>query len=228
MSWFKEAITSSVGKKVVMSLTGLFLVIFLVAHLAGNISLTFKDGSSFNEYAHFMKHNTIIIIGEYIMFAGFLFHIIQGLILEGKNRASRPQNYKVSYSNKKVSWFSKYMGPFGIVILVFLLIHLFQFFRFKYFAEPEMVMSENGYEMADLYSIVHQTFQNPIWVAFYAFSMLIIAFHLAHGFQSAFQSLGIKHKKYSPLIVTIGYIYAILIPLAFAIIPVMVYKGWLI
>jgi len=227
MSWLKDSFTTSVGKKLVMSLTGLFLIGFLIAHLVGNIALLSSTGDKFNEYAHFMKHNPLIIASEFVLFAGFLFHIVQGLKLESGNRASRTQKYAVPHKNDKVDWKSKYMGPFGIVILIFLLVHLWDFFRFKY-AFPEGLdnVIVNGVEIPDLYSRVHAVYKGSILhVILYPIAMLVIGFHLGHGFQSAFQSLGLRHKKYTPAIKAIGNAYAILVPLAFAIIPILIYLG---
>lgn len=224
MSWVKASLTSSVGKKIVMSITGLFLIGFLIAHLVGNIALLNSTGDKFNEYAHFMKHNPLIIASEVVLFLGFILHIVQGLVLESGNRGARTQKYAVAHKNDKVDWKSKYMGPFGIVILIFLLVHLWDFFRFKY-AFPELLENDaNG--LPDLYSRVQLVYKGSILhVILYPIAMLVIGFHLGHGFQSAFQSLGLRHKKYTPFIKFIGGAYAVLVPLAFAAIPVLIYLG---
>lgn len=225
MSWVKNTFSSSVGKKFIMSITGLFLIVFLVTHLIGNVSLLFKSGDAFNEYAHFMKHNPLIIVGEVVMFLGFLFHIVDGLALEKSNRSKRSQGYAVSHSHKKVSWTSRYMGPFGVVILAFLILHLYDFFRFKYVVTPPST-EVNGVEMADLHSIVVNVFSTDIFhVIIYSVAMLVIGLHLHHGFQSAFQSLGLNHKKYTPAIQIVGKAYAVIIPLLFALIPIFIYLG---
>ena len=227
MSWVKATLTSSIGKKLVMSLTGFFLIGFLVAHLIGNISLLSSTGDKFNEYAHFMKHSPLMVIAEVVMFFGFIFHIAQGLVLESGNRGARKQKYAVPNNNEKVDWKSKYMGPFGMVILVFLIVHLWDFFRFKY-AFPEGLgdVKVNGEMIPDLYGRVKTVYTSSIiHVILYPVAMLVIGFHLAHGFQSAFQSLGLRHKKYTPLIKAIGTAYAVLVPLAFAAIPVLIYLG---
>lgn len=224
MSWVKNTFSSSVGKKYIMSITGLFLISFLVVHLAGNIALLLKDGTKFNEYAHFMKHNPLIALSEVVLFLGFLFHIIDGLLLEKSNRSKRT-SYAVKHSHPKVSWTSRYMGPFGVVILAFLILHLYDFFRFKYFAAPPMVELE-GAQVADLHYIVVDVFQNDIFhVIIYSVAMVVIGLHLHHGFQSAFQSLGLNHKKYTPAIQVIGKAYAFIVPLLFALIPILIYLG---
>lgn len=233
MSWVKQALTSSIGRKLVMSLTGLFLVVFLVAHLSGNISLLFADGGvAFNEYAHFMKHNKLIVASEVFLFIGFFVHIVQGIMLYNKNKSARSQGYVVPHKNEKVSWTSKYMGPFGMVILVFFIVHLWDFFSFKYFRTPTDLMINgefylvDGAKIADLYKIVHDTYSSSLLhVILYPIAMLVVGLHLSHGFQSAFQSLGINHKKYSPFIKGLGTAYSIIIPLLFALIPIFIKLG---
>jgi succinate dehydrogenase / fumarate reductase cytochrome b subunit len=227
MSWVKATLTSSIGKKLVMSITGIFLIGFLVAHLIGNISLLSSTGDSFNGYAHFMKHNKLIVLSEVVLFLGFIFHIAQGLVLEKGNRGSRTNKYAVANNNSKVDWKSKYMGPFGVVILIFLLVHLWDFFRFKYaFPEGLPDVLVDGEMIPDLYGKVKVVYQGSLLhVILYPVAMLVIGFHLAHGFQSAFQSLGLRHKKYTPLIQAVGTAYAVLVPLAFAAIPVLIYLG---
>jgi succinate dehydrogenase / fumarate reductase cytochrome b subunit len=210
-----------------MSVTGLFLIGFLLAHLVGNIALLSSTGDKFNAYAHFMKHNPLIVASEVVLFLGFLFHIVQGLVLESGNRSSRTQKYAVANNNPKVDWRSKYMGPFGVVILLFLLIHLWDFFRFKYvFPEGLADVLVDGEMLPDLYARVHEVYKGSILhVILYPLAMIVMGLHLGHGFQSAFQSLGLRHKKYSPLISLVGGGYAVVVPLSFAVIPVLIYLG---
>lgn len=227
MSWITDTLNSSLGKKLVMATTGLFLVIFLVAHLAGNIALLFDDGGiAFNTYAHFMKHNKLIVASEVILFLGFIFHIVQGIQVVMANKAARPTAYAMSSQSKVENKNSKYMGPFGIVILAFLVLHLFDFFRFKYFVTPGNMELADGSQVADLFNIVINTYQGSIiHVIIYPIAMLVIGFHLNHGFQSAFQSLGLNHPKYTPTIKCIGTAYSIIVPLAFALIPILIKAG---
>ena len=221
-------ITSSIAKKFVMSVTGLFLIVFLLAHLAGNLALLKCDGGeAFNVYAHFMKHNILIVLSEFVLAAGFLFHIVQGIMLVVQNRAARPIQYAKDKAETK-SKYSKYMGPLGVAILVLLIIHLLDFFAYKYTADlmgGVGMKTYEGVEMADLATLVYAKFESPLYVLLYVVFMLVLAFHLHHGFHSAFQSLGLNHKKYNPLIKTIGTVYAIVVPLAFALIPILIYLG---
>jgi succinate dehydrogenase / fumarate reductase, cytochrome b subunit len=237
MSWVKNTLTSSIGQKLVMGLTGLFLIIFLLIHLIGNISLLSADGEAFNKYAYFMKHNPVIKIGEVFMFLGFLLHIVQGIALMRKNGAARSQGYAVAHKHEKVKITSKYMGPFGIVILLFLGLHLYDFFSFKYFRDLHTNLDTtnitylkdtasqviyDGVEMENLHAKVHEVYVNsPIHWIVYLVSMIVVGLHLSHGFQSAFQTLGVNHPKYSPIIKGLGTVYSIIIPLAFALIPLL-------
>lgn len=221
MGWLTNALFSSVGRKIIMSLTGIFLILFLTEHLISNFLLLKDDGGlAFNEFAHFMKHNSLILIGEVVLFVGFIFHIIDGIVLVNSNRAARPVAYAVANKSKLNSWTSKYMGPFGIVLLIFLILHLYNFFRYKYFAPIENVP---GTDIADMASKVYLVFQNPLEVGIYIIAMFVLAFHLWHGFQSAFRTLGLGHVKYLPFIQLLGKAYSILIPAGMALIPIVIY-----
>jgi len=228
MSWASKLFTSSLGRKLVMALTGLFLIVFLLEHLIGNVLLvtSYEDGGdAFNLYAHFMKSTLIIKIAEVGLFAGFLFHIVEGIILIRKNRKARPQRYAVANKSNTTSSASKYMGALGIIILVFFIIHLNNFFRYKYLPTdsiPEHVVID-GVDMEDMAALAYKDFESLGLVIFYVISMAVVGFHLWHGFQSAFQTLGLNHKKYTPLISGLGKGYSILIPLGLALIPVVIY-----
>ncbi len=226
MSWFSDFLTSSIGRKVVMSLTGLFLIVFLLVHLAGNLQLLYHDGGEkFNLYAKFMTTNPLIKTVSYLLYASILIHAIQGWLLWRKNRQARgPQRYavKVTKAVGTNSFAAGNMGWLGTVIFVFLLIHLYQFWLQMKLGKLDMA-NYGGQEAKDLYAIVSLAYKNPVYVVFYVLSMAVIALHLLHGFQSAFQTLGLNHEKYTPLVKGAGKLYAILIPLGFAIIPVYMY-----
>jgi len=226
MNWFSTFITSSIGQKVIMSLTGLFLIIFLVVHLVGNLQLMQSDGGqAFNVYAHFMTTNPLIIFTSYGLYFFIMLHAIQGLLLARKNRAARGKVRYAVTSGKNVSWASKQMALLGTLILVFLFIHMGDFwYQMKFTNNLKMLTYEGySYPVKDLYAKVSVTFQQPWFVVLYVFSMLGLSLHLWHGFQSAFQTLGINHKKYTPIIKSIGSLYSIIVPLGFAIIPVYFY-----
>lgn len=215
---------SSIGKKLIMSLAGLFLITFLVVHMGINLLLIFSDSTdSFNIAAHFMATNPIVKIMEITLFGGFLLHMIYGVIVSVQNMVARGSvRYKVS-NNSQLSIFSKYMFHTAIIITIFLVIHLVDFYlKAKLFHGAEEV-TINGVDMHNLGALVVAKFQIGGYVAFYVLSLLLLAFHLHHGFQSAFQTLGINHKKYTPAIKTLGVLYSIFIPLGFIAIPIVIY-----
>ncbi|WP_116124411.1 succinate dehydrogenase cytochrome b subunit [Lewinella sp. IMCC34183] len=225
-SWFAKFLTSSIGKKVIMSLTGLFLISFLLVHLLGNLQLILAQdqGQTFNEYAYFMTHNPVIKFLSYGLYAFILIHAIQGLLLAYNNRKARgDQRYAVKVDRTAgASKSSIYMGSLGTVILIFIVIHMAQFWLQMKLGNTEMVVYDEE-PVKDLYTLVAAVYQNIGFVIFYVVAMIFIAFHLWHGFQSAWQTLGLNHKKYTPLIKAVGYVYSVLIPLGFAAIPVIMF-----
>ena len=231
MSWFVRFITSSIGQKVVMSLTGLFLITFLAVHLVGNLQLlALDDGRAFNEYAYFMTSNPLIGGLSYGLYAFFLLHAAQGLILYFRNRRARGSR---GYAVKSLQAASKHAPKrasahaalLGTIILVFLGIHMGDFwYSMKFTEDIEMVTyAGNPTAVKNLYYKVSQSFSQWWIVAIYVVSMVVLAFHLLHGFWSAFQTLGLNHRKYTPLIKAVGAIYAVVVPLLFAAIPVYMY-----
>ncbi len=220
MAWFTKLLKSSLGKKVVMSLTGLFLIIFLVVHLVGNLQLLANDGGEkFNLYTEFMTTSPIIKTISYGLYLFIIIHAIQGILLMGQNRAARASRYLVKHPSKS-TFASRNMGPLGVIILVFILVHMWQFWFQMKIGSLDMVTYEGHEPVRDLYTVVDYAFSQWWYVLFYVLSMVVIAFHLLHGFQSAFQSLGLNHKKYTPVIKTLGRIYSVVVPLGFAIIPI--------
>jgi succinate dehydrogenase / fumarate reductase cytochrome b subunit len=229
MSWFTNFLTSSIGQKFVMSLTGLFLILFLAIHLIGNLQLMNDDnGVAFNLYTYFMTHNPLIKIVSYVLYISILVHAIQGWLLWAKNRAARgSQRYIVQKvrTTGTSAFASTRMGALGTIIFVFILVHLYQFWlQLKLDALPYVEIEGQKYK--DMYWIVAQTYENAGFVAFYVISMIVIAFHMWHGFQSAFQTLGLEHKKYTPAVKLIGKLYSVIVPALFALIPVWMFlKG---
>ncbi len=224
MSWFIRFITSSVGKKLVMSLTGLFLILFLVVHLAGNLQLLMNDGGdAFNAYAYFMTHFLPITVISWGLYFFILLHAVQGVLIWRQNQAARGKGryaVKVTRTVKTSSFASKNMAWLGIIIFVFIAIHMYQFW-FKMHWGPIDTVMVNGKEVKDLYAVVAAAYTQIGFVIFYVVSMVVVAIHLWHGFQSSFQTLGLNHKKYTPVIRFLGMAYSIVIPFLFAIIPVL-------
>jgi succinate dehydrogenase / fumarate reductase cytochrome b subunit len=224
MSWFTRALSSTLGRKLIVSLTGLFLITFLIVHASGNLQLLNNDGGeSFNKYAKFMTTNPLIKTLSYGLYAGFLIHILWSVLLTFTNRRARPVKYHYEAAGVSSSWASRNMGLLGAVILVFLVIHLRAFwFQMKFGSLPEVTYAD-GEAYKDLYTLVVTAFKNPVYALFYIGSMIFLGFHLSHGFSSAFQTLGLNHKKYTPLINSVGILISILIPVIFAIQPIYVY-----
>ena len=221
MNWITRFLTSSLGQKVIMSLTGIFLILFLIVHMTGNLQLLANDGGrSFNIYAAFMSHNPLIKVISIGLYASILLHAIQGLVLAAANRKAKGS----THSTGKVAgatWASKNMALLGILILAFLCIHMGDFWVKMRFTDQLQMVTYDGYDHAvqDIYSRVSIAFQELWIVIVYLLGVFALAVHLVHGFQSAFQSLGIHHKKYTPMINVIGWIYTILITSGFAIMP---------
>jgi len=209
---------SSITKKIWMALLGLFLMVFLVVHLGINLCLLRNDGGQwFREAAHFMGANYIVKVFEVILFAGFIFHIILGGILQVKNWMSRPVQYKIS-NRSTTPFLSKYMIYTGGIILIFLIIHMMNFYFIKLgWVQSQIPFLANG--EPDFYETVRWLFIQPFYSILYIILMVVLAFHLNHAFDAAFQSLGLENKTYTPCIKWFGTIYSIVIPLGFIIIP---------
>jgi succinate dehydrogenase / fumarate reductase cytochrome b subunit len=283
-------IKSSIAKKYWMALTGLFLCLFLVGHLLGNLQIIFSTGEEgrrvFNEYAYFMTHNPAIKVLSYLTYFSILFHAIDGIALFVQNKKARPVAYAYSKPSANSSMPSRYMALLGTLVLVFIATHMSNFWwkmkyteeipLHSYFAKTDkdfgdttyakvfetkefyysqtgpipkdtaattvkgldiMVKGTNlkyGSGYKDLHSVVLQYFskQNKsesgipvglLGTIFYVISMAVLGFHLWHGFASAFQSLGLNHPTYTPLIKTFGRAFAVVVPGLFAIIPVFLY-----
>ncbi|WP_373521969.1 succinate dehydrogenase cytochrome b subunit [Aquiflexum sp.] len=223
MSWVSKTLKSTLGKKLLMALTGLFLILFLVVHLAGNLQLLISDkGESFNIYAHSMANNPLIKVVSYGNFAFILLHVIYSIILTRQNKKSRPIGYSMSRPERNSSWSSRNMGILGTILLIFILVHLRGFwYEFKFGELPTAVYE--GITYKNVFVIVSEAYSNIFYVAFYVISMGFLGFHLSHGFASAFQTLGLSHTKYSPLIQKVGFGFSIIVPALFALIPLVMY-----
>lgn len=290
----KSAIlSSSIAKKYWMALTGLFLCLFLVGHLLGNLQLIFKTGDegqrAFNEYAYFMTHNPLIKVMSYVTYFSIIFHAIDGFLLTIQNKKARPQNYANNKPSTNSSLPARYMAILGTLVLVFISTHMAHFWwKMKFSSDPlplhkvyienkenggkpdalyltqtgnffpvtafedgpeqpaQMVV-KNGTEFfnkqvnikmgegyKDLHGLVMSFFGKPkegfpknqwapVAVGFYVLCMGVLAFHLWHGFASAFQTLGLKSKKYKNGITLFGRTFAIIVPALFALIPIVIY-----
>jgi succinate dehydrogenase / fumarate reductase cytochrome b subunit len=230
MGWFSKFLTSSIGQKMVMALTGIFLTLFLAIHLLGNLQLLQLDGGeAFNMYAYFMTHNPLIKTVSYLLYASILLHAWQGILLWQRNKTARGENRYAVTHTRSSERASRNMAWLGIIIFVFIILHMYQFWFQMHWGDLRMVLYDGAdHEIKDLYKLVAQSYESLGFVLFYVVSMAVVGFHLWHGFWSAFQTLGLNHKKYTPLIKWIGAAYAVVIPLLFAIIPiVMHFRGYI-
>lgn len=210
-----------------MGLTGLFLITFLVVHCFINAMVFFdSSGQLFNEYAHFMGTNILIRIMEIGLFAGLLLHIVDGLMLYAQNRAVRPQKYVFNNPNANSKWYSRSMALLGTLLLIFLILHLAHFWvksRGIIGNLPEVEHPAFKGNMIDLYAEMRAVFSSVYVVAIYVLAQVALAYHLLHGFKSAFQSLGLNHIKYNGIIAVSGQVFSVLVPLIFALMPIVIY-----
>ena len=210
MSWFAGLISSSIGKKQLMALTGLLLCGFLSTHLAGNY-LLLVGRDAFNAYAETLTSNKLFLYtAETILFSIFAVHIGLACKLTLQNRAARPVRYAVRGSRGNSSFASRNMFVTGLIVLVFLVLHLIHF-----------RLADTS--TATLYDIVEERFRSIPYVVYYVFSSCVLGIHLWHGFQSAFRSLGIEHPKYTPILVCLGRLFAVVCAIGYSVLPVFMY-----
>lgn len=216
---------SSLTQKTILAVAGLFLILFLIVHLGINLFLlpiTEGHADIFRDAAHFMGTNPVVRVFEVVLMAAFLIHIVLGIIIQVQNWKARGQRYAV-YGKSYTSFGSRFMIHTGIVIFLFLILHFIHFYFIKLGIMDPIAGSgispataeEKFYELA-----VYLFSERIIYSVVYIIAFLFLAVHLNHAFQSAFQTLGFNHPRYTPVIKTIGTIYAIVISLGFIIIPV--------
>ena len=205
-----------------MALTGLFLILFLIVHLIGNLQLLKTDeGRAFNVYAEFMTSNPVIVTISYVNYSCILIHVIWAILLTKRNREARGvESYAIVKNSSP--WTSRNMGILGTFILIFLVIHLKGFWYEMHWGGIAKA-NYDGREVKDLFAVVDMAYSNFWYVSVYVVSMAILAFHLWHGFSSAFQTLGLNHIKYNPLIKFVGQTFAIVVPALFALIPIWMF-----
>ena len=208
---------STIGRKFLMALSAMFLLVFLLIHLSVNLLSIFSE-DAFNTASHFMGYNPLIqFVMQPVLVAGVIFHFVMGFVLEMKNKNARPVKYAVANNSGNSSWSSRNMIISGAVILAFLGVHMYDFW-----------MHEMNYKYVEALSInetryweeLHAKFADLWRVIFYAVSFVLLGLHLSHGFQSSFQSIGARHTKYLKCVNTLGTWYSILIPLGFIVVAV--------
>lgn len=216
MGWFTSFWNSSIGQKFVMAVTGIFLIVFLVIHLAGNMMI-YGGPDAFNGYVGILEHiKPLIRVIEIVLALIFFFHIFNGISLWYSNKRARPVDYKINAASKNSSFFSRTMIYTGSLTFIFLVVHL-QTIWYKF----NFSNSDN----LEMYEMVIGLFDQTWYALMYLVAMILLGFHLNHGFQSAFQTFGWKHTKYTPVIEKIGTAYAIIMAVGFGSIPVYFLLG---
>jgi len=228
MNW-KHYFTTSIGKKLVMGFTGLFLISFLIVHCYVN-SMIFVGKDAFNAAADFMGTTIAIRILEIGLFAGIILHIVQGYMLATRNMSTRKERYAVKPGNKTSAWYSRSMGLLGTLILLFLVIHISHFWVPSRITGLNETTLATGREVHDLFQRMVEVFHDSEWsivvVVVYLLGVFSLAWHLIHGFYSAFQTMGLTTHKYKRMIRNIGIVFTIVVCLLFAAMPVSMYMGW--
>ncbi len=219
-------ITSTIFRKILAALSGLFLTLFLLGHLAGNLQL-FISGiegqTQFNKYALFMTTNPVVKILSIVTYLSILLHVILTLYLSFKSRQARPIGYAVSSGNANSTWSSNNMAILGSFLLLFIIVHMRSFWYEMHFGDMPYQHLDDGTKIKDLYLITTSAFANPIYTLFYVLSMFALALHLKHGVESAVQTVGLKLPNYEKSLKHIGSFIAVVIPVTFASIPIYLY-----
>ena len=222
---------SSLAKKYAMAATGLFLCLFLVGHLAGNLQLftaSADGGRQFNEYAKFMTTFPAVKVLSYLTYFSVLFHLADGIVLSLQNRRARPVRYAMERPSTNAGWSSRNMMLLGSIVLVFLVTHMQNFWWQMHFGEVAM-LDYDGEAVKDLYTVV-AAFFNPemnSWalpaIGLYLLGQFALGFHLWHGFSSGFQSVGLRHPRYTTIVSGVGKAFSVVVPVLFSSIVVFMY-----
>ena len=212
--------SSSVGKKVLMALSGFFLMFFLMQHFVINL-FSVISADLFNEVSHFMGTNGLVqFVLQPVLLVGVLFHLGMGIYLDVKNKAARPVKYAMDKPSENSNWMSRNMIITGIMVMLFLGLHFYDFWL------PEIkdkFIDGKWDEPTKYFPHLQHKFQDLARIVIYCISFVFLSLHLLHGFQSAFQSAGFNHNKYTPTIKKLGNLYAIIIPAGFVFIALFHY-----
>lgn len=203
-------------RKTILALTGLFICVFLIAHLGANFLLLLpaeKARVMYNNYSANLRGNFLITVVAYVNYVCILFHVLYAILVTRKNKLSRNDRYAMNASSENSSWTSQNMMLLGSIIFAFIVIHMANFwFKVKFLHQDE-----------DLYQMVYELFKNPYYVLIYSLSMIPLGLHLSHGIQSAFKTLGLYHKKYIRILARVSVVFATFMGFGFAIIPIILY-----
>lgn len=203
-------------RKTILALTGLFICVFLIAHLGANFLLLLpaeKARLLYNNYSATLRGNFLISIVAYLNYGCILFHIFYAILVTRKNKSVRTSHYAMNAASENSSWTSQNMMLLGSLIFAFIVVHMANFwFKVKFLHQDE-----------DLYQMVYDLLKNPYYTLFYSLGMIPLGLHLSHGFQSAFKTLGLYHKKYLRILAKVSVVFAAVMGLGFAIIPIVLY-----
>jgi succinate dehydrogenase / fumarate reductase, cytochrome b subunit len=233
MKW-SEFFTSSVGKKFVMAITGLSLIFFLVVHVTVNacmwavLFIPGDHGEIFNKAAYWLGESLVPRVLEIGLFVFFIVHIVQGYVLEAQNQRRRGIGYQVPMGSRGSAWYRKSMGLLGTIIFIFLIVHIADFWVPSRFGNLHDVAYDDvpGKVYHNLYDRMVVVFQHLWIVILYVIGCISLAWHLIHGFQSAFRTLGVSNKRYLLMLNGIGWAFSLIVCLLFAMMPVSMYFGW--
>ena len=212
-------------RKLLIAGTGLFLCLFLVVHLSANLILVLPEEVArglYNSYSTTLRESPLIKIVAYALYLAIVLHVIYAIVITIHNRRAKPQKYVMNRSNENSSWASQNMGILGALILIFIVIHLANFWaRIKLGIGEEVGLDTDGH--VDVYEVTYSLFQNIYYVIFYTVLAIPLAYHLHHGFKSAFKSLGFYHKKGLRIVARVALVYALIMGIGFGVIPLIVY-----
>ncbi|KAA1244604.1 succinate dehydrogenase cytochrome b subunit [Aquimarina sp. RZ0] len=212
-------------RKTLVAGTGLFLCVFLVVHLSANCILLLPEDIArgmYNSYSTTLRESPLIKIVAYLLYLSIILHVVYALLITIRNRKAKPQKYVMNHAHQNSSWSSRNMGILGTLILIFIVIHLVNFWaRIKLGFGDAVALDVDGNK--DVYEVTYSLFHNIYYVIFYTIISVPLAFHLYHGFKSGFKTLGFYHKKGLKIIAKVSLVYALIMGIGFGIIPFIVY-----
>jgi succinate dehydrogenase / fumarate reductase cytochrome b subunit len=215
-------LSSAIGRKQIMGITGLVWSGFVLMHMAGNL-LIVAGPNVYNKYGHAIVSNPLLYVAEVLLLVALIAHVIDGVLVTIKNKAARPQKYSMPTNGAKSARFqSKWMIFHGSLILVFIILHLITF-KYGPGIYEGYTTTIDGVQMRDLYRLITEVFKSPGYLVWYTIAMVVVGLHLSHGLYSSFASLGIYHPKLSPVLSKFGYVYALIVALGFIVPPIYVF-----
>ncbi|MFQ3214106.1 MAG: succinate dehydrogenase / fumarate reductase cytochrome b subunit [Marivirga sp.] len=212
-------------RKSIIAASGLFLCVFMLVHLSANCILLLPEAISrdmYNTYSTVLRESPLIKAVAYVLYLSIVLHIVYAAIVSYRNKKAKPTAYAMNRSQENSSWSSQNMGLLGMLILLFIVVHLANFWARIKLGLGEIVATDTLGNL-DVYKLTVQLFKNPSYVFFYSILAIPLGFHLHHGFKSAFKSLGFYHQKGLKIVAQLSLIYAILIAVGFGIIPIIVF-----